>query len=154
MIESISAVTLGTHDMRRTVRFYRSLGFDILHGGEASSFTSFRAGMGYLNLIARPDEQRWSWWGRIIFYVADVDALYNRALAAGCQPAAPDLGSGQADALSQHAPHVQGDLADERRVLDPLRRGGMHHARGCRRVPGHRSEAAQLARASACCARS
>ncbi len=87
MIESISAVTLGTHDMRRTVRFYRSLGFDILHGGEASSFTSFRAGMGYLNLIARPDEQRWSWWGRIIFYVADVDALYNRALAAGCQPA-------------------------------------------------------------------
>jgi hypothetical protein len=45
MIEGISAVTLGTHDMRRAVRFYRSLGFDILHGGEASSFTSFRAGM-------------------------------------------------------------------------------------------------------------
>jgi catechol 2,3-dioxygenase-like lactoylglutathione lyase family enzyme len=86
MIEGISAVTLGTHDMRRAVRFYRSLGFDILQGGEASSFTSFRAGTGYLNLIDRPDQQRWSWWGRIIFYVPDVDAFYDRALAAGCQP--------------------------------------------------------------------
>ena len=28
-------------------------------------------------------ERGWSWWGRAIFYVADVDALYERALAAG-----------------------------------------------------------------------
>ncbi len=86
MIEGISAVTLGTHDMQRAVRFYRALGFEVLHGGEASSFTSFRAGPGYLNLIAEPEHRRWSWWGRVIFYVADVDALYNRALAAGCSP--------------------------------------------------------------------
>ena len=86
MIEGISAVTLFTHDMPRAVRFYGSLGFDILHGGETSSFTSFRAGTGYLNLIAQPEQQRWSWWGRIIFYVADVDAFYERALAAGHQP--------------------------------------------------------------------
>ena len=52
MIEGISAVTLATHDMRRAVRFYSSLGFEILYGGEASSFTSLRAGPGYLNLIA------------------------------------------------------------------------------------------------------
>ena len=86
MIERISAVTLGTHDMRRALGFYRALGFDIIHGGETSSFTSFRAGEGYLNLIAQPEQQRWSWWGRIIFYVADVDALYDRALAAGYHP--------------------------------------------------------------------
>ena len=86
MIEGISAVTLGTHDMRRAVGFYRSLGFDVFHGGEASSFTSLRAGTGYLNLIAQPQQKRWSWWGRIIFYVTDVDALYDRALAAGHQP--------------------------------------------------------------------
>ena len=55
---------------------------------KSSSFTSFRAGTSYLNLIAQPSERRWSWWGRIIFYVADVDALYDRALAAGYQPAA------------------------------------------------------------------
>jgi len=87
MIEGISAITLGTHEMPRAVRFYRALGFEILHGGEESSFTSFRAGTGYLNLIAQPAERRWFWWGRAIFYVTDVDALYDRALAAGYQPA-------------------------------------------------------------------
>jgi catechol 2,3-dioxygenase-like lactoylglutathione lyase family enzyme len=87
MIEGISAVTLGTHEMPRAVRFYRALGFEVLHGGEGSPFTSFRAGTSYLNLIAQPAERRWSWWGRVIFYVADVDALYDRALAAGYQPA-------------------------------------------------------------------
>ena len=80
-------VRVGTHDMPRAVRFYRSLGFEVLHGGEESSFTSFRAGTSYLNLIAQPAGRRWSWWGRVIFYVADVDALYDRALAAGYQPA-------------------------------------------------------------------
>jgi catechol 2,3-dioxygenase-like lactoylglutathione lyase family enzyme len=87
MIEGISAVTLGTHEMPRAVRFYRALGFEVLYGGDESSFTSFRAGTSYLNLIAQPAERRWSWWGRIIIYVADVDALYDRALAAGYQPA-------------------------------------------------------------------
>jgi catechol 2,3-dioxygenase-like lactoylglutathione lyase family enzyme len=87
MIEAISAITLATHEMPRAVRFYRALGFEVLHGGEDSPFTSFRAGTGYLNLIAQSAERRWSWWGRVIFYVADVDALYARALAAGFQPA-------------------------------------------------------------------
>ena len=86
MIEAISAVTLGTHEMPRAVRFYQALGFEILHGGKESSFTSFRAGTSYLNLIAQPAERRWSWWGRVIFYVSDVDALHQRALAAGYQP--------------------------------------------------------------------
>jgi catechol 2,3-dioxygenase-like lactoylglutathione lyase family enzyme len=36
MIEGISAVTLGTHEMPRAVRFYRALGFEVLHGGEES----------------------------------------------------------------------------------------------------------------------
>jgi catechol 2,3-dioxygenase-like lactoylglutathione lyase family enzyme len=30
MIEGISAVTLGTHEMPRAVRFYRALGFEVL----------------------------------------------------------------------------------------------------------------------------
>jgi catechol 2,3-dioxygenase-like lactoylglutathione lyase family enzyme len=88
MIEGISAITLGTHDMPRAVRFYLALGFEVLHGGEAASFTSFRAGAGYLNLVAQPAERRWSWWGRVIFYVADVDAVYGRAREAGLEPAA------------------------------------------------------------------
>jgi len=86
MIAGISAVTLATHDMARAVRFYRDLGFEILYGGEAALFTSFRAGPGYLNLIAQPAERRWAWWGRAIFYDSDVDALYARLVAAGHRP--------------------------------------------------------------------
>jgi catechol 2,3-dioxygenase-like lactoylglutathione lyase family enzyme len=52
MIEGISAVTLGTHEMPRAVRFYGALGFEVLRGGEGSSFISFRAGASFLNLIA------------------------------------------------------------------------------------------------------
>jgi catechol 2,3-dioxygenase-like lactoylglutathione lyase family enzyme len=88
-IESISAVTLATHDMARAVRFYRSLGFHLLYGGEEASFTSFRVGPNYLNLTLQPRERRWAWWGRLIFYVSDVDALYQRALALGLRPEAP-----------------------------------------------------------------
>jgi catechol 2,3-dioxygenase-like lactoylglutathione lyase family enzyme len=86
MIEGISAVTLGTHNMPRAVRFYRAVGFELLHGNEEGSFTSFRAGTSYLNLIAQPVERRWSWWGRVIFYVANVDAVHQRAVAAGYRP--------------------------------------------------------------------
>jgi catechol 2,3-dioxygenase-like lactoylglutathione lyase family enzyme len=85
-VACISAVTLATHDMARAVRFYRALGFPIRHGGERSSFTSLHAGSGYLNLIAEPADQRWSWWGRVIFHVTDVDAFHARAVAAGLRP--------------------------------------------------------------------
>jgi catechol 2,3-dioxygenase-like lactoylglutathione lyase family enzyme len=64
MIEGLSAITLATHDMRRAVRFYQALGFEVLYGGEAAAFTSLRAGASYLNLIAQPAERQWSWWGR------------------------------------------------------------------------------------------
>jgi catechol 2,3-dioxygenase-like lactoylglutathione lyase family enzyme len=86
MIESISAVTLATHNMPRAVRFYRVLGFEIVHGDDNAAFTSFRAGASYLNLIAQPAERHWSWWGRVIFYHSDVDALYRRVIVAGYQP--------------------------------------------------------------------
>src|SRR6202048_978248 len=94
MIEGISAVTLGTHEMPRAVRFYQALGFEALHGGAESSFTSYRAGTNYLNVIAQPSRRRWSWWGRVIFYVTDVDALHQRALAAGYQPTTSPGGAG------------------------------------------------------------
>jgi catechol 2,3-dioxygenase-like lactoylglutathione lyase family enzyme len=86
MIEGISAITLATHDMQRAVRFYEAFGFALIYGGETAGFTSFRAGSGYLNLTAQPGERHWTWWGRAIFYVADVDAMHARAVAAGYQP--------------------------------------------------------------------
>ena len=44
MIENISAITQATHNMSRAVRFYRMLGFEMVHGGDDAAFTSFRAG--------------------------------------------------------------------------------------------------------------
>jgi uncharacterized glyoxalase superfamily protein PhnB len=89
-IRSLSAVTLATHDMARAVAFYRALGFVLRYGGGDAAFSSFEAGASYLNLIAAESDQYWSWWGRVIFNVDDVDAMYRRALQAGLAPhAAP-----------------------------------------------------------------
>jgi len=87
MITALSAITLATRDMDAAVRFYRLCGFELLYGGESASFTSFRAGDSFLNLIAEPAEV--SWWGRAIFYDSDVDALYARLVAAGYSPQGP-----------------------------------------------------------------
>ena len=86
MIEALSAVTLATHDMARSVAFYTALGFALRSGGPEVGFTSFRAGNGYLNLTAVGQAQRWSGWGRAIFHVDDVDAVYARVVAAGLSP--------------------------------------------------------------------
>lgn len=86
VIECLSAATLAVREMKRSVRFYRALGFEIRYGGEEASFTSFVVGSGYLNLIVRPSVEI-SWWGRLIFHVSDVDALHRRAVAAGFVPA-------------------------------------------------------------------
>ena len=82
-VQKISAVTLAVRDMARSVDFYRNnVGLEMLHGGDSASFTSFRVGEGYLNLILAPDGG-WNWWGRLILYVDDVDAVYHRLVAAG-----------------------------------------------------------------------
>jgi catechol 2,3-dioxygenase-like lactoylglutathione lyase family enzyme len=85
-IQSISAVTLATHDMDASCAFYEALGFVRKYGGPGTCFTSYRVGEGHLNLILEPPEKEWRWWGRVIFYVLDVDALYARALDAGYKP--------------------------------------------------------------------
>ena len=86
---TISALTIATHDMPRSVRFYTALGFGINYGGTNAAFTSFSVGAQYLNVIAEPDNRRWSWWGRVIFHVDDVDAFYANAVARGLEPEAP-----------------------------------------------------------------
>jgi catechol 2,3-dioxygenase-like lactoylglutathione lyase family enzyme len=89
-VEAISAVTLATTDMAASVAFYERLGFHLLYGGRESPFSSFRAGGAYLNLQAddawMPQEEMW---GRVIFHVDDVDAMYERTLTAGLAPSAP-----------------------------------------------------------------
>ena len=86
MIENISAITLATHRMAAAVRFYSMLDFELIRGGEDALFTTFRAGTSYLNLTAQSEERQWTWWGRVIFHVSDVDALHRQAVASGYKP--------------------------------------------------------------------
>jgi len=88
-ILGMGALTLATHDMARAVQFYSALGFELNNGGGAAAFTTFRFGDQFLNLILQPDERQWSWWGRMIFTVDDVDAFYANAISYGFEPEAP-----------------------------------------------------------------
>jgi catechol 2,3-dioxygenase-like lactoylglutathione lyase family enzyme len=84
-VEQLSAVTLVTADMAAAVTFYVALGFQMRYGGPDAEFTSFRVGGGYLNL--QLGERRSELvWGRIVFWVDDVDAMYERARSAGLTP--------------------------------------------------------------------
>lgn len=86
-IQCISAVTLVTSDMARAHRFYSELGFVTRYGGPHGTFTSFHAGPGYLNLQLGPGRRPGDEvWGRVIFWVDDVDAVYDTACAAGMVP--------------------------------------------------------------------
>lgn len=88
--QSINAITLATHDMAASVAFYTALGFEIHYGGAGANFTSYHVGThDHLNVVVAAKDVSWSWWGRVILYVDDVDAVYQRALAAGLQPENP-----------------------------------------------------------------
>ena len=84
MFRIISAVTLVTQDMARSVRFYESLGF-VAWDGASEAFTSFPVGPTWLNLIAatEPTAAPMPLWGRTIIHVDDVDTMYDRVLKAG-----------------------------------------------------------------------
>lgn len=86
-VETISAVTLVTQDMASCVAFYEALGFELRYGGAEAPFTSFRVGSGFLNLqLGTRSDSLGDVWGRVIFWVSDVDAMYEQALAASYQP--------------------------------------------------------------------
>lgn len=86
-VESISAVTLVTADMDRSVAFYEALGFVVVFGGRGTPFTTYRAGAQFVNVQLDPAHAPIAAiWGRVIFWVDDVDAVHARALAAGFTP--------------------------------------------------------------------
>ena len=86
-VESLSAVTLVTRAMNPAVDFYTALGFHTVYGGADTAFTCFRVGRSYVNLqLVDPAPPLTSVWGRVIFWVDDVDAMHARAVAAGLKP--------------------------------------------------------------------
>ena len=78
-VTKISAVTLPVSDMKKSVSFYSKIpNFKIVYGGPDSQFTSFLiedATKSYLNL--KLNEVRPPNFGRIIFYVDNVDDLFT-----------------------------------------------------------------------------
>jgi catechol 2,3-dioxygenase-like lactoylglutathione lyase family enzyme len=85
-VQRISAVTLAVRDMARSVEFYQlHVGLRLLYGGGTASFTSFAVSDGYLNLLWASDREL-SWWGRVIFYVDNVDEMHQRLVDAGLSP--------------------------------------------------------------------
>ena len=88
-VESINAVTLATADMAAAVAFYDALGFRRVSGSADAPFATYRAGPGFLNLQLDPAHAPLpSIWGRVIFFVDDVDAMHGRVVAAGFKPSA------------------------------------------------------------------
>ena len=84
--EEINAVTLSVADMGRSFAFYTKLGFELEYGGPDAAFTSFRIGGQFLNLDLVPGYKAGPNWGRMIFHVSDVDAVYRRAVDSGLSP--------------------------------------------------------------------
>jgi catechol 2,3-dioxygenase-like lactoylglutathione lyase family enzyme len=89
-IERISALTLRVANMRISVQFYHDvLGMELLYGGERAQFSSLRAqdaDSAILNLEQGEPKQDW---GRVIFHVADVDALWAHFRELGFRPEIP-----------------------------------------------------------------
>ena len=88
-VESISAVTFVVPDMPAAVAFYEAIGFRLLFGGAREPFTTFAAGPGFVNLQLDADaapRPRPEVWGRVVFWVDDVDAMHRRVLDAGYEP--------------------------------------------------------------------
>jgi catechol 2,3-dioxygenase-like lactoylglutathione lyase family enzyme len=88
-LDEVNAVTLSVSDMARSFAFYAAVGFVLEYGGPQARFTSFRIGGQFLNLDLVRGYQPGPNWGRVIFHVSDVDAVYNRALNAGLAPSMP-----------------------------------------------------------------
>jgi catechol 2,3-dioxygenase-like lactoylglutathione lyase family enzyme len=91
-IQHISAVTLAVQDMARSVAFYQAIGLDILYGGARATFTSFRLGDAFVNLILTPTYAG-NWWGAPVFRVEKVDDLHASFIAKGIQAESPQDGS-------------------------------------------------------------
>jgi catechol 2,3-dioxygenase-like lactoylglutathione lyase family enzyme len=89
-IEKISAVTFRVANMRESVRFYRDvLGMKLLYGGEDAGFSSLRAGNPQSAIFNLEQGERMTRWGRLIFYVSDVDAFWTYLKESGFNPDTP-----------------------------------------------------------------
>src|ERR1700686_3496929 len=89
-IEKISAITFRVLNMQASVLFYRNvLGMELLYGGEQASFSSLRANDSESAILNLERGDTVSRWGRLIFHVTDVDALWTHLKQKGFDPEIP-----------------------------------------------------------------
>ncbi len=89
-IEKISAVTLRIVNMMESVRFYRDvLGMELLYGGENAGFSSLRAKDAQSAILNLEQGGTVTRWGRLVFHVTNVDALWIQLSESGFDPDIP-----------------------------------------------------------------
>jgi catechol 2,3-dioxygenase-like lactoylglutathione lyase family enzyme len=89
-IEKISAITFRVINMTQSVRFYRDvLGMKVLYGGEDAGFSSFLAKDAQSAILNLEQGEAGTRWGRLIFYVTDVDAFWSHLKERGFDPEIP-----------------------------------------------------------------
>jgi catechol 2,3-dioxygenase-like lactoylglutathione lyase family enzyme len=89
-IEKLSAVTFRVVNMTESVRFYRDvLGMELLYGGEDAGFSSLRAKNPQSAILNLEQGETMTRWGRLIFYVTDVDAFWTHLKESGFNPETP-----------------------------------------------------------------
>ena len=72
------------------MRFYRDvLGMELLYGGEGTGFSSLRTRDAQSAILNLERGEAVTGWGRLIFYVSDVDALWNHLKDRGFDPKIP-----------------------------------------------------------------
>uniref|UniRef100_A0A7S2KRL5 VOC domain-containing protein n=1 Tax=Zooxanthella nutricula TaxID=1333877 RepID=A0A7S2KRL5_9DINO len=97
----INAVSFATSSMAESYKFYTKLGLACTYGGPSAEFTTFGSAGGpsggdnsfHVNVFASSDFKRptrgvWNKWGRAIFYVDNVDVVYNVVVGNGLIPEA------------------------------------------------------------------
>jgi len=84
----INAITLVTHDIAESERFYGCLG--LRQTFRSDNFSTFSiGGHNFLNLQLVNHKTEAKAWGRPIIYVTSVDDMYSRVLACGRHPEFP-----------------------------------------------------------------
>jgi catechol 2,3-dioxygenase-like lactoylglutathione lyase family enzyme len=89
-VQKISAVTFLVASMSASVRFYRDLlGMEVIYGGENGYFSSLRTKDGKEPILNLERGDPATQWGRLIFYVSDVDGFWAYFKEKGLHPESP-----------------------------------------------------------------
>ena len=89
-LEKISAITLKVSDMRTSVHFYETiLGLKTLYGGDQACFSSLCTKDERHTILNLEQGKAINNWGRVIFYVPDVDRFWTHLKEKGFNPEGP-----------------------------------------------------------------